>query len=417
MAICLKGEASCSSANVANVAGWEALTVRQAAEQTAQVRFLEIKNIQATDLHATLLEHRADTKSLRQRLEDAIEGTKTSTKMAEAARKRIEEMGGAVKSAEQLQLAKTRRTIVALEKATARYQADLDEVQPSYGDVAGRHQAYRQTETAVFTNLTQLATQASTAGLEDLPTLKISLGNYSNSENHNPQLLIADARNVRWQLANLQATYEHALAPHMEYLTEKNIPVLNHTGAPRTGMDNVIAYANNRIDRVNEAVRAIYDGIRLRESALVLNAADAATRDQLRAAEAAQREANFLDDITAQVAELWKAPPISALSLALQGERLRLMTAFLQLEGACSELTAAATWRGPGCQRVAAEASKVRTYLTQTLPFTLRFGVNKMRTAGYDEAILTQIDAKRVAGQLVEAVHMYDATLRAAEEG
>lgn len=88
------------------------------------------------------------------------------------------------------------------------------------------------------------------------------------------------------------------------------------------------------------------------------------------------------------------------------------MTAFLQLEEVCHDLTGAATWRAPGCQKVAGEASKVRTYLTQTLPFTLKFGVQKMRASGgFDADALADIEAKVVAGQLLLAVHIYDATI------
>ena len=110
-------------------------------------------------------------------------------------------------------------------------------------------------------------------------------------------------------------------------------------------------------------------------------------------------------------------PPNSALGLPLQGERFHAMTAFRQLEGICKDLTQLATWRAPGCQKVTTELSKVRTYLTQTLPFTLKYGVQKMRAAGFNNEVLTEIETRVAAGELAQAVHLYDATLRAAEEG
>ena len=76
-----------------------------------------------------------------------------------------------------------------------------------------------------------------------------------------------------------------------------------------------------------------------------------------------------------------------------------------------------ATWRGPGCQRVANELTKVKKYLNQTLPFTIRYGIPKLRAAGASEASLTEIDADLTAGRWAAAVHRYDAALRGIEEG
>jgi hypothetical protein len=343
---------------------------------------------------------------------EVINGKLNSTVVSNTVHDWLAQAGNAATTAEQVHLAETRRAIATVDKITAAYQTDLDGLQPAYGEVAARHGAYRDTETAVFAAIAQIATQASTADLSTLPSLKVQLGSQSNSENRTPQLLIIDAKRVLWELAHVQASYEAGLAPYIAYLTELSLPILDHTGVPRDGMSNVVGYAESRIRRVNDAVRTIYDGIRRREAALSLAAADAATRDQIRAADDAAREAEFLDQTTARVGDIWKTPPTGALNLPLQTERMTNMTAFLQLENVCQNVTDAATWRAPGCQKVASEASKIRTYLTQTLPFTLRFGVQRMRsTGGFDAEALTDIEAKVAVGQLIQAVHIYDATI------
>lgn len=352
---------------------------------------------------------------LRFALQAEIADKPNVTQIANSAHDRLADMGATAHGEDQVRLADTRRTVDALTAVTDRYQADLDVVQATYGDVAARHASYRGTEAMVFAGITQLAREASSSDLNALASLKVRLGAESNRENRDPQLLIMDAKRIEAELTSIQAAYEAGLAPHKAYLTEHALPVLDHASAPKEGMVNVVTYAENRMRRVNDAVRAIYDGIRRREAALSLAAADAATRDQLRAADAALREADFLADITNRSSEIWKTPPASALNLPLQGERVTAMTSFLQLEKLCKDVTASATWRAPGCQKVAADASKVRTYLSQTLPFTLRFGVQKMRSAGFDPIVLADIEAKVAAGELAQAVYIYDATLRAAE--
>jgi hypothetical protein len=420
--LCLPGgpidSAHCSEAAVGAEVGWVALAARFEAEANTLLAYLESHNFQAEGIRDTLGHSRDEMNDIRRAMDDAITGKATSTMIANAAHDRLATMGAAATSEEQLHLAETRRTISALEEVTARYQRDLDAQQPVYGDVAARHHAYRDTETDVFAQITAIANAASTANLSALASLKVQLAGFSDSENRNPQLLVLDANRVRWELASAQAAYELGLLPHMAFLIERSVPVLDHTSAPRTGMSNVVGYAEGRMRRINDAVREIYDGIRRREAALSLVAVDAATRDQLRAADAAQREATFLSDMTARAGDVWKTPPTSALNLPLQGERVTAMTSFLQLDAVCKDLSLAATWRAPGCGKVSAEASKIRTYLTQTLPFVLKFGVKKMRTAGYDAELLADIEAKianGTPGALVEAANIYDAALLAAE--
>jgi hypothetical protein len=412
--VCVPEPLECTYPKVAAAVGWVNMVDRYDQETIALVAFMEAQNQPAEAVRLTL-EYRQHLQSnLATEMADLQSG-KSINQLAQQAHDRLATMGAAATSAEQVHLADTRRTIAALDKITADYQSGLNALQPLYGDVAARHTAYRNTESTVFAGITALATQASTADLTQLASLKVRLAEQSDSENRVPQLLLLDAQRTQAELGNLQATYAASVAPHAAYLTENSLPILDHTTAPRAGMTNAITYANGRIQRVNEAIRAIYDGIRRREAALSLAAADAATRDQLRATDDADRETAFLNDMTVRAADVWTTPPTSALSLPLQGERLTTMTAFLQLEGICKDVALAAAWRGPGCQKVTAETSKIRTYLTQTLPFTLRFGVVKMRAAGFDATVLADIEAKVTAGDLVTAVHIYDATLRAAE--
>lgn len=406
---------SCSNVATASETGWAPLMSRYATENAALVSYLESHGYPASSFRQVLQDIKEWQQLMAGFLADQISGKTTSTQIAQAAHDRIAAMAGPEISGEQMQLAETRRSVAALEQVTATYQTELDAVQPDYGDIAARHAAYRATEADVFAGITAIATQASTADLPGLAALKVQLAEKSDGENRAPQLLIVDAKRVLWTLARLQADYEAGVAPYQAYLTEHALPVLDHTSAPKAGMNNVVAYAESRMQRVNDAVRTIYDGIRRREAALSLAAADAATRDQLRAADATASEAAFLDDTTARVNAMWAAPPTGALNLALQGERMATMTSFLQLQSVCRDMTQAA-WRAPGCQKVSGEVSKINTYLGQTLPFTLRFGVQKMRTAGFNNTVLSDIEAKLTAGDLKQAVQLYDAIVRSGGE-
>lgn len=408
---------TCNMAAIGHEVGWVALAARHASEHARMMSYLESINFQAQGLHSTLTLYAEVQSGLRWWMDEALVGGHTSIQIANAAHDRLAVLGAAATSEEHVRLAETRRTIRALEAITARYQADLDAAQVAYGSVATRFKAYRLTETPVFTGLEAIAAQASAAALTGMGALKLELASHSDAENRTPQTLILDARWVRADLADAQARYVAALAPYAAYLAEHSVPVLDHASAPRDGMDRVVAYAEGRLARVNAAVIAIYDGMRRREAALTLATVDAATRQQLRQADAAQREAAFLNDITQRVTAMWKAPPVSALNLPLQSERFTTMSAFLQLVAVCQHIGDIATWRAPGCQKVASETTKITTYLNQTLPFTLRYGVGKMRTAGYQEATLAEIEALVTAGNLVLAVHKYDALLHAAKEG
>ena len=93
------------------------------------------------------------------------------------------------------------------------------------------------------------------------------------------------------------------------------------------------------------------------------------------------------------------------------------MQAFLQLETFCQGDLELASWRAPGCLRVANELFKVRRYLNQTLPFTIRVGIGRLRAAGVSEPELAAIEADVAAGRMTAAVHRYDIAVRAAEEG
>jgi hypothetical protein len=403
----------CSIDVVARETGWAPLITRYNSELDSLIAYLKSQSYPVESFRGSLQDIKLLQNALGSLLEDAVAGRGESIHIATEIHDRLTTLGSTVRTEEQVHLAEDRRTITALDRATARYQDDLNAVQAGYGDIAARHTAYRATESEVFAAITAIANEASTADLTGLASLKVHLGEQSDNENRAPQLLIVDAKRVLWELASIQSAYETKLSPYTAYLTEHTLPTLDHTSAPRTGMNNVVTYAENRIQRVNDAVRAIYDGIRRREAALSLVAVDAATRDQLRAVDNAARETAFLNDITARASAMWAAPPTGVLNLALQDERMTTMKNFLQLQSACRDLTDAATWRVPGCQKVSAEVSKINTYLNQTLPFTLRFGVQKMRTAGFNNTLLTDIEAKLTTGDIKQAVQLYDAMLRA----
>jgi hypothetical protein len=416
--VCDEANPPCSSAAVAEVAGWTYVFDEWHEAQADQIAFLESQNVPAHWVQGALEEHREYQQYLLEEAQDAVgEVHDARDALVAEAHDRIAAMGAQATSEEQVRLANTRWAIRELDRVTRRYQAALDRVRPLYADVAARFAAYRGGEPAAIQGLEGLIAQASEADLGQMAPLKVTLAAISNDENRMPQQLILDANRVRWELAYAQAEYERGLAPHAAVIDEQGWTRLDHTTAAREGMGGVVAYAEQRQDRVNTAVRDILDGIHRREAALTVAAADTATRDQIRAAAAAHTEAAFLDEITARTTELWKSPPTTpTLKLPLLADRVRTMQAFLQLEALCADPTQA-TWRAPGCLRVTNELTKVKKYLGQTLPFTIRFNVKKLRTAGAVESELTAIEADLTAGRVLGAVHRYDAALRAVEEG
>mgnify|MGYP007097580659 CR=1 FL=1 len=413
------GSDFCSTARIATHVGWQATVEALSTFQREQLAFLEQRNVPARWIEETLRYHRGYQSTVLAELTELGRAVSAERdRIMEAARDRLGAMGGAVQGQETVRLANLRWSIGELDGAAETYEVGLARVRPLYADIAQRFTAYRETEASAIATLQDLAARASGAELAGMAALRVELAVLSGDENRIPQQLIVDAERVRWELAYVQAEYDGAVAPHGEVLQAEGLTRLDHTTVPREGMGRVVHYAEQRIARVNAAVRELFEGLDRREEALVLIAADAATRDAAAAAAGAHAEARFLDDITARMAEMWRTPPTSAgLRLAILGERLRVMQGFLQLETLCAGGAQLATWRGPGCLRVANELPKVRRYLTQTLPFTIRYGITKLRTAGVAEAELAAIEAELVAGRIDAAVHRYDIAVRFVEEG
>jgi hypothetical protein len=416
--VCDLAHPPCSSETIVAASSWVYLIDTWSAAQQAQIAFLEQQNVPAHWVQSALQKHRDYQAFLLDQANAAVKAVEDARDaLVQDVHDRIAAMGGQVTSEEQVRLANTRWAIRDLDQTTRRYQAALDGVRPLYADVVARYNAYRNGEPTTIGDLQGLIDAASDATLDDMAALKMSLAAVSDAENHDPQQLILDANRVRWELAHAQTEYEQGIARHAALIDEHGWPRLDHATVPRQGMGGIVGYAEERLDRVNTAVREILDGIQRREQALLLVAADQATRDQVHAAVAAETEADFLDEITRRTTELWKTPPSTpTLKLQLLGERVRTMQAFLQLEALCADPTNA-TWRAPGCQRVANELTKVKKYLGQQLPFAVRYAIPKLRTAGADEASLAEIDADLTAGRTAAAVHRYDAVVRALEEG
>jgi len=418
VSVCDETRPTMTMPEIAAAAGWVYVIDAWTAAQQAQLAFIQQQNVPAHWVRGTLESHRQMQSVLLEKAEAAVEIVRDARDaLVSETHDRIAVMGGAVVNGEQVRLANTRWAIRDLERTTRQYQQILNKVRPLYGDVGVRYQAYRASESATISGLEDLISRASSAELDDMAALKSALAAISDAENRNPQQLILDANRVRWELAHAQTEYDRGIARYASLVDEHGWAHLDHTTVPRQGMTGVVAYSEERLERVNKAIREIMDGIHRREQALILVATDQLTRDQVRAAVAAQTEADFLDEITRRSTELWRSSPTtSTLKLPLLGERIRMMEAFLQLEALCADPTNA-TWRGPGCQRVANELTKVKRYLSQTLPFTLRYGVTKLRAAGASETELADIEANLTAGRRAAAVHRYDSVVRAVEEG
>lgn len=409
----------CATGRIAGQIGWRATVDAFATFQREQIAFLEQRNVPARWVEETLRRQREYQNVVLQEIAQvgAAVGEQRA-RIVNQTRSRLGAMGAAVRGEETVRLANVRWTVGELAAAAESYEEDLARVRPLYAEVAQRFTAYRDSEASAIGSLQAIATAASAAALPDMAGLKTQLAAISGDENRIPQQLIVDAERARWELAHIQAEYDRRVDPHQNVLASEGLPRLDHTTVPRQGMGRVVAYAENRIDRVNAAVTEILDGIARREEALVLVAADNATRDAARAAAGAHAEATFLDDITARVTAMWRTPPTSTgLRLPFLGERVAAMQSFLQLETLCAGGAELASWRAPGCLRVVNELPKVRRYLTQTAPFTIRFGITKLRTAGVSEPELAAIEAELVAGRITAAVHRYDVAVRAVEEG
>jgi hypothetical protein len=408
---------SCGTLAAASVLGWQSLFNIREEAHLDQVRHLEQRSVAATWLQATLDKHRHWQGIAREVIEiQAGQEVARRNAIVSNVREELTARAEAVRGAEVARLAETRVSAEAVLRSTAAYEQLMLSFRQSYSRLIDQYIAYRNTEQDFAGELADIATDANESTSISLQTLKIRLADASNEANIAPHLVISAANELAWSMARAQATYESQLVEHRAYLEQQDLSILDHTATPRQALSNVGAYCRERIARSNAAVSELYGALRRREQGLILAEASEATRTAALAADRTALETEFLESINARALDLWRSPPASSLGVPLLAARHASMISFRQLGSLCEE-TAGASWRSPGCMRLRNELTKVDRYLQQTLPFSLRYAVQKFKTANLDSALIEQLEASLSAGDMSSAVYANDLLIRVAEEG
>ncbi|RKH36532.1 hypothetical protein D7Y13_00265 [Corallococcus praedator] len=305
-----------------------------------------------------------------------------------------------------------------LEETVARARATLDTLAPQVVTLANRFSAYKATEAATTAKLHALASQGSAADLQGLVTVQLDAVDLAHQESAESSAIAMEAVRLRVLLAELQEDYVEQLAPHKDFIARRGLRMGDLVDGELEMLGGIEGYAGSRLRKVLTGVDTLLEGMKQRRDALIGLEANAATRQALADAAFLTASQRFLDDVTSRSTKLWQvAPRSTVLKLSLLAEKFDQMDAYLQFEPACAPPQAGQrSWREAGCVAMRRDFSRVRSWMTSTLPGTLRINVAMMRQAGtVPAALLTDVEAKLATGQLKTAAMVHDAALRVSD--
>lgn len=295
------------------------------------------------------------------------------------------------------------------------HQAKLLTLQTEHGTLVRQFASYRNNEPILLARLQELAQQASTATLDTLPNIQLELVQLSRAESLSPQQMAIDARVLSVKLGYEHNTFQSELEPYAAFMRERNIPRPNLVDLPTQQMENIISYVDSRYARTSDIIKKTLEGIRRRREALVAQSADDATRKTLTDAATLEASQKFLAEMNARVTEVGKLPPRSTkLNLYLLSEKLNEHESILQFQPLCANTTST-PWMGTGCNALALQYSKSRTYVTSTIPNMIRLNLGTLRTAGVNPTLLQQVEQHLAANNIRAATTSYDVAVRASE--
>jgi hypothetical protein len=315
----------------------------------------------------------------------------------------------------QAEKAEHRENLTEIQVVIDEHQAKLRTLQPTYDALLLQFAGYRTTEPVILARLQELARLASTATLQTLPNVQLELVQLSRAESLSPQQMALDAKVLAVKMGYEHDTFLSELAPYAAFMRDNGITRPNLADASIQVLENIISYADSRYARTSDIIQKTLEGIRRRQEALAAQSVDAATRKTLADASTLEASQKFLAEMNARVTEVGTLPPRSTkLALYYLAEKLREHEAILQLQPVCAN-TSSTPWMGTGCNALALQYSKSRTYITSTLPNMIRLNLTRLRTAGVNPTLLQQVEQHLATNSIRAATVSYDVAVRASE--
>ncbi|MFP2907334.1 hypothetical protein ACLESD_20265 [Pyxidicoccus sp. 3LFB2] len=311
--------------------------------------------------------------------------------------------------------ADSREMLAKVQQTLDAHKARVDALQPAYAALVQQFAAYRTNEPVTLAQLQGLVQRASTATLVTLGDVQLELVQLSRAESAAPQQMRLDAIRMSRQLAYEDSVLEEELRPYVAFMQANTIERPQLVAASVRVLESVVSYADSRYQRVSDIVQKTLTGMTRRREALVAQAADNATRQTMTDAATLDASQKFLAEMNARVTQVGKLPPRSTkLRLYYMAGKLLEHEGILQLQPVCARITST-PWMGTGCNALTLQYSKSRTYVTSTIPNTLRLNVSTMRNAGVNGAMLTEVEQHLAANNLRAAAAAHDVAVRASE--
>ncbi|AGC42663.1 hypothetical protein MYSTI_01315 [Myxococcus stipitatus DSM 14675] len=380
------------------------------------IAFLKNSNKSAETLKATLTGMRDSTRGLVRSQDRELAAVSNRIKtMIDSAESTVKAKAREYGDPVVVEEAEVKAGMVRVEATVSRARADLDVLVPEVVALANRFAAFKATEPATTASLRTLATQGSAANLQGLVTVQLDAVALAHQESGAASVLAMDAVRLRMQLGRIQEDYVTSLLRDKEFIAQRGLVMGDLVDGELEMLGGIEGYCDSRRRKVLTAVDRLLEGMKQRRDALIGLEADAATRQAMADAAFLTASQRFLDDVTARSTQLWKvAPKSTVLKLSFLSEKFDQMESYLQFEPACAPPAAGQrSWRETGCVAMRRDFSRVRTWMTSTLPGTLRLNVAMMRNAGtVPAAMLLEVEAKLAAGQLKDAATVHDAALR-----
>ena len=318
-------------------------------------------------------------------------------------------------STEKVKLADTRYTAEKVVAQVVLHEDELEQAKKDFVAISLRYKTYREQEGTILEHLRSIVGAGSTADFQQLAELRAELVQLAREESFSASGMVVDARRLAADMRWLVDALNTALIDYKDFLKENNFPMPDRMNEPIEALGKMVAYAEQRAERVVAATTKVSNQLTRRGEALVAIRSEAATRETLRQAGFMRASARYLEEVTARVDRLWRLPPKSdVLKLPLYSNVYAEHIAFLQLEIPCS-VTGRPDWMDVGCRMMEGEFPKIRKFLSRTLPFTLRINTGTMRRAGVSGVLLGEIEEALTAGNLDAAVLSYDLAVRASD--
>lgn len=357
-------------------------------------------------------------KTMKDRLEAKVRPLDDAIKQAtDGTRDWIQDAGAVATSSAQAEAARAKESLRVLGQITADYGNAMRAPANALGDMAVTFRNYRNTEGAAISSLSGIANDGSSAATFDaIANQKIRLVGVSKQESAAAADIMLQTSRLRGPFVAVQSIYERRLLPYLQFMQQRELPILDLAVQGTSALDKMTDYARRRDMRLAAAIVQIVTGLNQRLSALIAVAADNQTRTAMRQAAFLKSSQAFLAQVNAQVAIMLAVPPRTpVLGLRKYGDQYSRITQFLELAPLCASASATAAWMQSGCAVVGVNITKANNLLRTNIPGSIRLGFSVLQSHGVSSSQIEQIRTALTEGRLLDAIVMYDASLNAAE--